>query len=214
MSNCSFLGCVKNQLANQMYLNHHPFFRLLLLIIAVESFQSIETHTNLIRDRSCLYATENKAMSFLRRKGVVGGSKDFTNALGIDEGPTGKNGPAGKHMRKSSHAYVSCAESGVIDDFSEEFPLTSCGTEWSGFSDRVMGGVSIGSLVRENISDRECNVLRGEVSLQNNGGFIQMAAELSNDPSKTKFVDASRYDGIEVDVLCKGDKKTESFNIQ
>jgi hypothetical protein len=198
-----------------MYLlQFHPFFRLLLLIIVVESFQSIETHRNLIGFEPCLYATDNKAMSFLRRKGLVGGSKDFTNAIGIDEGPAGKNGPAGKHMRKSRNAYVSCVESGIIDDFSEEFPLTSCGTEWSGFSDRVMGGVSIGTLVRENIFDRDCNVLRGEVSLQNNGGFIQMAAELSNDPSTTKFIDASRYDGIEVDVLCKGEEKAESFNIQ
>jgi hypothetical protein len=157
---------------------------------------------------------DNQAMAFLRRKGLVGGSKDFTNAIGIDEGPAGKNGPAGKAVRKASHSYKSCVESGIIDDFSEAFPWTSSGTEWSGFSDRVMGGVSVGSLLREAIDGRQCNILRGQVSLANNGGFIQMANDLANDPSKSKLVDASHYDGIELDVLCKGDTQTETFNVQ
>ena len=153
-------------------------------------------------------------MAFLRRKGLVGGSKDFTNAIGIDEGPAGKNGPLEAHVRKDKRAYKSCVESGIIDDFSEAFPLTSCGTEWSGFSDRVMGGISTGSLVREFVEERDCNVLRGEVSLSNNGGFIQMANDLANDPAVSRLVDASTYDGIELDVLCKGDSETEIFNVQ
>lgn len=161
-----------------------------------------------------LFSKDNQAMSFLRRKGLVGGTKDFTNAIGVDEGPAGKNGPAGKAVRKSSSSYKTCVESGIIDDFSEAFPLTSSGTEWSGFSDRVMGGVSVGSLVREVIQAREANVLRGEVSLANNGGFIQMAVDLANAPSKSRLVDASEYDGIELDVLCKGETETETFNVQ
>ena len=164
--------------------------------------------------RTVLFSKDNQAMSFLRRKGLVGGTKDFTNAIGIDEGPAGKNGPAGRMVRKASNSYKSCVESGVIDDISEAFPSTSSGTEWSGFSDRVMGGVSVGSLVRDLVLGREANVLRGEVSLANNGGFIQMAVDLANDPSKSRLVDASQYDGIELDVLCKGDTETEAFNVQ
>jgi hypothetical protein len=102
----------------------------------------------------------------------------------------------------------------VIDDYSQTFPFTSCGTEWSGFSDRVMGGISTGSLTREEVEGRPCNILRGKVSLYNNGGFIQMAAELSLDPSVSRYVDASRYDGIELEVFSQGDSPTENFNVQ
>lgn len=190
---------------------------ILLLSSKVDSFESCPSYGggSSSKHSTVLFSTkDNQAMAFLRRKGLVGGSKDFTNAIGIDEGPAGKNGPAGKAVRKASHSYKSCVESGVIDDFSEAFPLTSSGTEWSGFSDRVMGGVSVGSLLREAIDGRQCNVLRGQVSLANNGGFIQMANDLTNDPSKSKLVDASQYDGIELDVLCKGDTQTETFNVQ
>lgn len=160
-------------------------------------------------------------MSFLRSKGLVGGNKDFTNVLGIDEGPAGKAGVSAK-LRKAKAAYQSCVVSGVIDDFSNEFPLTSFGSEWSGFSDRVMGGISTGSLEREVVQERPCNVLRGSVvpltSTKNNNdgsGFIQMATELALDPAVTRLVDASEYDGIELDVLCKGDTDAamETFNV-
>lgn len=82
---------------------------------------------------------DNKAMAFLRHKGLIGVTKDFTNAIGIDEGTAGKNGPGDK-FRKSKQAYTSCVKSGIIDNFSEPFPLTSSGSEWSGFSDRVLLG--------------------------------------------------------------------------
>ena len=192
-----------------------PILVLQHLSSTAQSFGSCNSVAGLTAFKSALCSTkDNNAMSFLRRKGLVGGNKDFTSAIGIDEGPAGKNGPSGKPFRKASNSYKSCVESGIIDDFSEEFPMTSSGTEWSGFSDRVMGGVSIGSLMREHVHERVANVLRGEVSLANNGGFIQMAVDLSNDPSASRVVDASRYDGIELDVLCRGDTQIEDFNVQ
>ena len=45
-----------------------------------------------------------------------------------------------------------------------------------------------GSLSRETIGGRWANVLRGRVSMENNGGFIQMATDLSLDPSVNMFV--------------------------
>jgi hypothetical protein len=36
-----------------------------------------------------------KAMDFLRKIGKVGGNKDFTNAIGIDEGVSGKESTKG-----------------------------------------------------------------------------------------------------------------------
>lgn len=34
----------------------------------------------------------DKVMDFLRQKGVIGRNKDFTYAMGVDEGPSGKSG--------------------------------------------------------------------------------------------------------------------------
>ena len=155
---------------------------------------------------------DNKAMAFLRKMGRVGGNKDFVNAVGSDEGPAGKaSGPS--LMTKAPAAFQSCVDSGTIDDMSENFPYTSCGTTWRGFTDQVMGGVSYGRLEREqDVEGRTANVLHGKVSLYNNGGFVQMATDLSLDPF-VGSVDASEYDGIELDVLCQGKDDTGSFNV-
>jgi len=97
---------------------------------------------------------------------------------------------------------------------SDPFPFTSSGLQWMGITDRVMGGVSNGSLSRETIDGRASNVLRGNVSLENNGGFVQMATDLSLEPSVDLYVDASDYDGIELDVYCEEDVEEEKFNVQ
>lgn len=101
---------------------------------------------------------------------------------------------------------------------SEVFPATSSGTRWSGFTDRVMGGISEANLAREEFCGRTANVLRGRVSMANNGGFIQMATNLapdSGDMSSTT-VDATTYEGLELDVQCvnKEADDSESFNVQ
>ena len=74
-------------------------------------------------------------MNFLKTIGKVGGvaNRDFRYAIGVDEGPSGKS--AGRRgMQKIQEAFQSCVESGVVDDMSEDFPLTSSGTRWSGFT--------------------------------------------------------------------------------
>jgi Complex I intermediate-associated protein 30 (CIA30) len=78
-------------------------------------------------------------------------------------------------------------------------------------SDQVMGGVSMGNLLREEYAGRIANVLRGKVSLENNGGFIQMATNLGISP-----VDASKFVGIELDVHngIESDAGSEQFNVQ
>lgn len=134
--------------------------------------------------------------------------------MGLDESPSGgnqKNTPGG--TRKSSAAYVSCTTSGVIDDMSDPFPFTSSGSQWQGITDAVMGGTSNGSLSRETIEGKLANVLRGNVSLDNNGGFIQMATDLSLDPAEDVFVDAENFDGIELEVYCEGTEVKEKFNV-
>lgn len=61
-----------------------------------------------------------------------------------------------------------------------------------------MGGVSEGTLVREIVDDRPALRMRGDVSLENNGGFVQMALDLA---PQGNLVDASGWVGIELDVI-------------
>lgn len=44
----------------------------------------------------------DKVMAFLRKKGVIGARKDFTTAMGVDEGPVGKSGG----MKVCANIYV------------------------------------------------------------------------------------------------------------
>ena len=69
---------------------------------------------------------------------------------------------------------------------------------WGLVTDAVMGGVSRGSIAKETLEGREAIRMRGDVSTENNGGFIQIALDLA--PEAGTF-DASGFTGLEVDVL-------------
>lgn len=73
------------------------------------------------------------------------------------------------------------------------------------------------NLAREEFCGRTANVLRGAVSMANNGGFM-MATNLAPDSGDMSFatVDASKYEGLELDVQCisKVGDDSESFNVQ
>ena len=167
---------------------------------------------------------DNKAMAFLKKIGKVGGTKvDYTNAVGVDEGSGGakvcsSNASKVDHdtaLKKARHAYRSCTESGSIDDLSETFPITSSGTQWAGVTDKSVGGKSSGTLVRKSFEGRVSNVLDASISLDQDGvGFVQMVTDLALDPAVSNTVDASDYDGVELDVFYKGDAEEERFNVQ
>jgi hypothetical protein len=89
-------------------------------------------------------------------------------------------------------------KSAIIDDLSREPPLSAIDSRWQLFTDQVMGGVSNGTMVRETVAGRPAVRMRGDVSLENNGGFVQIAIDLSPDG---KAVDASPWRGIELDVF-------------
>jgi hypothetical protein len=93
----------------------------------------------------------------------------------------------------------------ILDDRSRAGPDTPLGTAWRLVSDRVMGGVSSGRLVPDSVDGRPCLHLTGEVSLDNNGGFLQASLDLS----ETGYLDASAYSGIELEVLGNG----EDYNL-
>ena len=71
-------------------------------------------------------------------------------------------------------------------------------TNWKFVSDAVMGGVSLGTIRSVTIAGREATHLTGDVSLENNGGFVQMAFDVNDDCSD---FDASGFKGIEIEVF-------------
>ncbi|MEM7544003.1 MAG: CIA30 family protein [Pseudomonadota bacterium] len=73
-------------------------------------------------------------------------------------------------------------------------PLTP---NWEYVADGVMGGVSEGQMTSTRIDGRDAARLIGNVSLDNNGGFIQMAFDLM--PAGGAF-DASAWRGVEMSV--------------
>ena len=90
----------------------------------------------------------------------------------------------------------------LIDDFSGE-GRASMGTEWRMFTDRVMGGLSDGRAGYETIEGRRSLRLRGNVSLENNGGFIQVALPL--DSSGRPF-DATSFTGVRITAMGNGEE--------
>ena len=84
----------------------------------------------------------------------------------------------------------------IIDDLNREAPAARIGTSWQLFTDQVMGGVSTGTMSREVVGSRLAIRMRGYVRLENNGGFVQMALDLSPDSA---VVDARAWSGIELD---------------
>jgi hypothetical protein len=89
----------------------------------------------------------------------------------------------------------------IIDDLSRDAPMATVGAPWRLFTDRVMGGVSQGAMVREAVTGRAAIRMIGDVRLENNGGFVQMGLDLSPDAG---VVDAGGWSGIELDIFGNG----------
>ncbi|WP_370402541.1 CIA30 family protein [Sulfitobacter sp. JB4-11] len=74
--------------------------------------------------------------------------------------------------------------------------------DWEYVADRVMGGVSSGQISAEVVEGQDATRLTGDVSLDNNGGFVQMAFDLQPDGSA---FDASAFEGVEISVFGNGE---------
>ena len=69
--------------------------------------------------------------------------------------------------------------SAAIDDLSSDPPLATTGTRWQLITDQVMGRRSRGTMVRELVAGRTAIRMREDVSLESNGGFVQIALDLA-----------------------------------
>ncbi len=81
--------------------------------------------------------------------------------------------------------------------------------DWEYVADTVMGGVSRGGIVSGTVAGREATRLTGEVSLENDGGFVQMAFDLMPDGGA---FDARGWTGIELDV--RGNDETYELRLR
>jgi hypothetical protein len=97
----------------------------------------------------------------------------------------------------------------LIDNFSNDGLISALGTEWRGVSDRVMGGVSDVSIEHGNAEGQFFLRLRGDVRLENNGGFVQAALNLN--PSGG-VLDASAYRGLRLTV--RGNDQLYSLHLR
>ena len=89
----------------------------------------------------------------------------------------------------------------IIDDRNRNTLHASNGMDWRVISDTVMGGVSSGKLIPTEIEGRHCLQLSGDVSLKNNGGFVQASLDLCS----SGLLDASDYSGIEIEIYGNGE---------
>ncbi|MEM6942024.1 MAG: CIA30 family protein [Pseudomonadota bacterium] len=72
---------------------------------------------------------------------------------------------------------------------------------WEYVADTVMGGVSTGGIQAVTRDGQAAVELTGDVSLENNGGFIQMAFDVAGG----QRFDASGYTGVEIVVRGNGE---------
>jgi len=98
------------------------------------------------------------------------------------------------------------AESQVIIDELKNPGKTTQGLEWSFFTDGVMGGLSKGNVKLESIENSLCYRMRGNVTTQNNGGFIQIRTLLK------PRISINEYEGIFIVVY--GNKKNYNLHIR
>lgn len=93
----------------------------------------------------------------------------------------------------------------IIDDRTNHDLTSNLTTRWRLITDTVMGGVSSGTLKPDTHNDKSCLRMTGDVSTDNNGGFVQMSLSLAHDET----FDASAYDGVELEVA----GNNERYNI-
>lgn len=90
----------------------------------------------------------------------------------------------------------------LIDDFTNPGRMSALGTFWRAFTDQVMGGISTAAAKIETIDGRPALRLSGDVSLKNNGGFVQVALPLTGSGAP---LDVSAYRGIRLRVRGNGE---------
>jgi hypothetical protein len=96
---------------------------------------------------------------------------------------------------------------GLIDDFQTE-GISRIGTRWRLATDQVMGGVSEATMQWRRVDGRPALCLTGDVSLENNGGFVQVNLDLG----RGSALDAEAFSGIR--LLVRGNGATYNVHLK
>ncbi|HRP88362.1 MAG TPA: CIA30 family protein, partial [Gammaproteobacteria bacterium] len=80
----------------------------------------------------------------------------------------------------------------LLDDFHRDDGIAVLGTRWEGFTDRVMGGRSDMQVGYRDTDVGRVLQMRGQVRLENRGGFIQARLPLATGGGS---IDASEWQG-------------------
>lgn len=107
---------------------------------------------------------------------------------------------------------LAAADERLIDDFSRPDGRSALGTAWRAVTDQVMGGRSEGSIRRLVIEGRPALCLHGQVSLENNGGFVQAILDLTPPGSPSIALDASDFTGVR--LIVKGNDETYHLHLK
>ena len=97
----------------------------------------------------------------------------------------------------------------LIDDFMDERLVSSLGPQWRGVSDQVMGGISEATASHDVIDGLSCLRLTGDVRLENDGGFIQAALDLTRTDGT---LDASKFSGAR--IIVRGNDEKYSVHLR
>ena len=87
-------------------------------------------------------------------------------------------------------------EAMVLDDRTSGDDRAQNGARWGLYTDGVMGGISQANIAFDVVDGRRCLRLSGDVSLENNGGFVQVALDLAGENN----ISAKGYEGFLLDV--------------
>jgi hypothetical protein len=90
----------------------------------------------------------------------------------------------------------------LVDDRTTGTLKSSHFGQWRLVTDQVMGGRSSGELAPDQYLGHGCLRMRGRVSTEDNGGFVQLALDLTNG----KQLDVSGYTGLELEVAGNGER--------
>lgn len=90
----------------------------------------------------------------------------------------------------------------LLDDFQDDDGLSTLGYPWRAMTDRVMGGVSDVNATLEEVDGRRCIRMRGDVRLENNGGFVTIGLDLAD---RGEAFNANDYDGVYLWVYGNGE---------
>ncbi len=106
----------------------------------------------------------------------------------------------------SNYTLINAKENTMILDDLSTPGITTQKQNWAFFTDGVMGGLSEGVAKISNINGVNCYHMTGNVTTENNGGFIQIRNQLK------PTISTKKYEGIYIKVY--GNKENYSIHLR